>query len=43
MRCVKSICSALFRYPPKVIWVRMGNCSTLDIEGVYEYVYEWCG
>ena len=26
--------SALVGYPPKVIWVRMGNCTTLDIEGV---------
>jgi len=25
--------SLLYGFPPKVIWVRMGNCSTLDVEG----------
>jgi predicted nuclease of predicted toxin-antitoxin system len=24
--------SLFFGYPPKVIWVRLGNCSTRDIE-----------
>jgi predicted nuclease of predicted toxin-antitoxin system len=24
--------SFLFGYPPKVIWVRLGNCSTADVE-----------
>lgn len=24
--------SLLFGYPPKVIWIRLGNCSTSDIE-----------
>lgn len=24
--------SFLFGYPPKVVWVRLGNCSTLDVE-----------
>ncbi len=24
--------SFLFGFPPKVIWIRMGNCSTADIE-----------
>lgn len=24
--------SLLFGYPPKVIWVRLGNCSTSDVE-----------
>lgn len=24
--------SFLFGYPPKVIWVRLGNCSTSDVE-----------
>ncbi len=24
--------SLLFGYPPKVIWVRLGNCSTGDVE-----------
>lgn len=24
--------SLVFGYPPKVIWVRLGNCSTADIE-----------
>lgn len=23
--------SFLFGYPPKVVWVRLGNCSTLDV------------
>jgi predicted nuclease of predicted toxin-antitoxin system len=26
--------SLLRGHPPKVIWVRLGNCSTRDIEGV---------
>ena len=26
--------SLLFGYPPKVIWVRLGNCSTLDVENL---------
>ena len=25
--------SALLGYPPKIIWIRMGNCSTSEIEG----------
>ena len=24
--------SFVFGYPPKVIWVRLGNCSTADVE-----------
>ena len=24
--------SFLFGYPPKVVWVRLGNCSTSDVE-----------
>lgn len=24
--------SLVFGYPPKVIWVRLGNCSTSDVE-----------
>ena len=24
--------SFVFGYPPKVVWVRMGNCSTSDVE-----------
>lgn len=24
--------SFLFGYPPKVIWIRLGNCSTSDVE-----------
>lgn len=24
--------SLVFGHPPKVIWVRLGNCSTADIE-----------
>jgi len=26
--------SLLFGYPPKVIWVRLGNCSTSDVENL---------
>ena len=26
--------SFVFGYPPKVMWVRLGNCSTLDVEGL---------
>lgn len=24
--------SLVFGYPPKIIWVRLGNCSTLEVE-----------
>lgn len=24
----------VFGYPPKVVWVRLGNCSTSDVEGL---------
>ncbi len=24
--------SLVFGYPPKVVWIRLGNCSTLDVE-----------
>ena len=26
--------SFVFGYPPKVVWVRLGNCSTADVEGL---------
>lgn len=26
--------SFIFGYPPKVIWVRLGNCSTNDVENL---------
>ncbi len=26
--------SLLFNFPPKVIWIRRGNCSTRDIENL---------
>ena len=26
--------SFLFGYPPKIIWIRSGNCSTRTIEGI---------
>ena len=26
--------SFLYGYPPKVIWVRLGNCSTNDVESL---------
>lgn len=24
--------SLVFGYPPKVVWIRLGNCSTSDVE-----------
>lgn len=27
--------SLVFGYPPKVIWVRLGNCSTSDVEDLF--------
>lgn len=26
--------SFIFGYPPKIIWVRLGNCSTSDVENL---------
>ena len=26
--------SLLFGFPPKVIWIRLGNCSTREVEGL---------
>ena len=26
--------SVLRGFPPKVVWIRRGNCSTIDIEGI---------
>ena len=26
--------SFVFGYPPKVVWVRLGNCSTSDVEKI---------
>ena len=26
--------SFLFGHPPKVVWIRLGNCSTMDIEKI---------
>jgi predicted nuclease of predicted toxin-antitoxin system len=26
--------SFLFGFPPKIVWVRLGNCSTSDVEGL---------
>jgi predicted nuclease of predicted toxin-antitoxin system len=26
--------SFVFGYPPKVVWVRLGNCSTSNVEGL---------
>ena len=26
--------SLLFGHPPKVIWIRRGNCSTVDVEAI---------
>ena len=32
--------SFLFGYPPKVIWIRLGNCSTSDVEKLLRQEYE---
>ena len=32
--------SFLYGYPPKVVWVRLGNCSTADVERVLRTNYE---
>lgn len=32
--------SFLFGYPPKVIWIRLGNCSTSDAEKLLRHEYE---
>ena len=32
--------SGLFGFPPKVIWIRRGNCSTREIEAVLRLHYE---
>jgi predicted nuclease of predicted toxin-antitoxin system len=32
--------SFLFGYPPKVIWIRLGNCSTSDVEKILRQEYE---
>lgn len=32
--------SALLGFPPKVIWIRRGNCSTLEIEAILRLHYE---
>ena len=32
--------SFLFGYPPKVIWIRLGNCSTLDVEMLLRREYK---
>lgn len=32
--------SFLFGYPPKVIWVRLGNCSTSDVERLLRREFE---
>ncbi len=32
--------SFLFGYPPKVIWIRLGNCSTSDVEKLLRREYE---
>ena len=31
--------SFLYGYPPKVIWVRLGNCSTNDVESLLRQCY----
>jgi predicted nuclease of predicted toxin-antitoxin system len=32
--------SALFGYPPKVIWIRLGNCTTTEIESALRQHHE---
>ncbi len=32
--------SFLYGYPPKVVWLRLGNCSTADVERVLRKNYE---
>jgi predicted nuclease of predicted toxin-antitoxin system len=32
--------SALFGFPPKVIWIRRGNCSTREIEVILRLHYD---
>lgn len=32
--------SVLFGFPPKVIWIRRGNCSTNDIETILRENYD---
>ena len=32
--------SLLLGFPPKVIWIRRGNCSTRDIEGLLRENYD---
>jgi len=32
--------SFLYGYPPKVVWVRLGNCSTADVEQVLRANFE---
>lgn len=32
--------SALIGYPPKVIWIRLGNCTTSEIESVLRTRYD---
>ncbi|HEV2177560.1 MAG TPA: DUF5615 family PIN-like protein [Terriglobia bacterium] len=32
--------SALFGFPPKVIWIRRGNCATREIEAILRLHYD---
>ncbi len=32
--------TALFGFPPKVIWIRRGNCSTREIEAILRLHYD---
>jgi predicted nuclease of predicted toxin-antitoxin system len=32
--------SFVFGYPPKVVWVRLGNCSTSDVERLIRKHYD---
>jgi predicted nuclease of predicted toxin-antitoxin system len=32
--------SFLYGYPPKIVWVRLGNCSTADVELVLRNNFE---
>ena len=33
--------SFLFGAPPKVVWIRRGNCTTEDIEALLRSYHEW--
>ncbi len=32
--------SFVFGYPPKVVWIRLGNCSTIEVENLLRRRFE---